>query len=369
MSTCIACGVTSRLISDGIGACAACIKAGDPKALDAAQAAHRRQRNTFGLPEEPPRDLHGVTCDLCVRTCRIGEGRVGYCRIRTNHGGILKGGDEERGKVSAYHDPLPTNCVADWVCPAGTECNDPRFSYAIGPEYGYTNLAVFYEACSFDCLFCQNWTYRRGSTPEGGFTPSQLAASVDTRTACVCYFGGDPGPQARHALAASKIAIMNNPDRPLRICWETNGSVNPKVLDEWLKLSIESGGCIKFDLKAFNPNLHLALCGITNKRTLSNFKRAAAHIPERPDPPLVIASTLLVPGYVDADEVKSIAEFIAAIDVNIPYSLLAFHPQFMMKDLPITSRRHAEEAVAAARSAGLTRIHIGNTHLLGRHSY
>jgi pyruvate formate lyase activating enzyme len=46
-------------------------------------------------------------------------------------------------------------------------------------------------------------------------------------------------------------------------------------------------------------------------------------------------------------------------------SLLAFHPQFTLHDLPVTSRDHAEEALAAAKAAGLTRVRIGNIHLLG----
>lgn len=365
MTTCVSCNTSSNIISASIGACVACIKAGDEKALQAAREAHRKGRVEFGLPEGAPRDEGGVVCDLCVRTCRIGEGNVGYCGIRINESGVLRGGDEETGKVSAYHDALPTNCVADWVCPAGGECGYPEYSYKKGPEYGYYNLAVFYEACSFDCLFCQNWTYRQGSTPEGGRSPEKLAAVVNDKTACICYFGGDPGPQARHAIAASRIARRNNPGRHLRICWETNGSVNPDVLDEWIDLCIESGGCIKFDLKAFDENLHEALCGITNRRTLSNFKRAAQRISERPSHPLVIASTLLVPGYIDAEEVKAIAEFIADIDPHIPYSLLAFHPQFLMADLPCTSRHHAYEAEAAARAAGLKRVKVGNQNILG----
>jgi len=35
-----------------------------------------------------------------------------------------------------------------------------------------------------------------------------------------------------------------------------------------------------------------------------------------------------------------------------------------MPDLPRTSVRHAEEAEAAARAAGLTNVRIGNRHLL-----
>ena len=105
---------------------------------------------------------------------------------------------------------------------------------------------------------------------------------------------------------------------------------------------------------------------MSNKRTLENFARAARHIPERPEPPLVVASTLLVPGYVDAKEVSEIASFIASFDPSIPYALLGFHPHFYMPDLPRTSVRHAEEAEAAARAAGLTNVRIGNRHLLSR---
>jgi pyruvate formate lyase activating enzyme len=299
-----------------------------------------------------------------VRTCRIGLGKVGYCGVRRNTGTGLEGGDETRARVSAYHDALPTNCVADWVCPGGSNCGHPQFSYRPGPEIGYKNLAVFYEACSFDCLFCQNWHYRNSSMQPGGVSPGGIARGVDSRTACICYFGGDPGPQARHALEVSRTARLNNPGRIVRICWETNGSVRPTILDEMVEQSLESGGCIKFDLKAFDDNLHEALCGISNSRTLSNFKRACARIPERPDPPLVIASTLLVPGYIDADEVGAVAKFIADIEPDIPYSLLGFHPDFKMIDLPRTSRTHAQDAASAARDAGLKRVKIGNIHLL-----
>ncbi len=364
MGTCVACGAESELISDAIGACVACLRAGDEKALDTAMEKHRRARVEFGLPTETPNDNMGKVCDLCVRTCRIGLNKLGYCGVRKNTGLKLEGGDETRARVQAYHDKLPTNCVAGWVCPGGSECGYPEHSYSKGPETGYKNLAVFYEACSFDCLFCQNWSYRNLSMLAGGVSPGGIAHAVDKRTACICYFGGDPGPQAGHALEVSRTARRNNPDRILRICWETNGSVRPTMLDEMVGQSLESGGCIKFDLKAFDENIHEALCGISNSRTLANFERACQRIPERPDPPLVIASTLLVPGYIDAEEVGAIARFIAEIDPTIPYSLLAFHPDFKMTDLPPTSTEHASAALEEARKAGLKRIHTGNIHLL-----
>jgi len=255
--------------------------------------------------------------------------------------------------------------VADWVCPGGTGAGYPRFAYAQGAEYGYKNLAVFYQACSFDCLFCQNWHYRHLATKESRVDALDLAEAVDERTACICYFGGDPSCQLPHAIHTSRLAREKAKGRILRICWETNGSMHPALLKQAAELSLESGGCIKFDLKAWSEALHMALCGISNKRTLENFRLLAQYIDQRLAPPFLVASTLLIPGYIDKEEVSKIAAFIASLNPNIPYALLAFHPQFMMNDLPSTSKRHAQECLEAAKSQGLKNVRLGNIHLLG----
>jgi len=129
-------------------------------------------------------------------------------------------------------------------------------------------------------------------------------------------------------------------------------------------LALESGGCVKFDLKAWNEGVHLALCGVSNRRTLKNFARLSRRIDERRDPPPLVASTLLIPGYVEEEEVHEIARFIASLDNTIPYSLLGFHPQFFMADLPTTSWKQADRCLAAAREPGLSRVRVGNLHLL-----
>jgi pyruvate formate lyase activating enzyme len=130
-------------------------------------------------------------------------------------------------------------------------------------------------------------------------------------------------------------------------------------------LSLRSGGCIKFDLKAWNQSIHYALCGVPNRKTFENFVSLAGCIGRRPEPPFLVASTLLVPGYVDEIEVKGISLFIASLNRDIPYSLLAFYPHFYLKDLPVTSRNHALRCQEVAQNAGLRHVRIGNTHLLG----
>ena len=83
-------------------------------------------------------------------------------------------------------------------------------------------------------------------------------------------------------------------------------------------LSLRSGGCIKFDLKAWDEGIHLSLCGVTNQKTLDNFRKLAKWADQRPEPPFLIASTLLVPGYVDVSEVEKIAGFISSLNPEIP---------------------------------------------------
>jgi pyruvate formate lyase activating enzyme len=365
MGACFLCGAHSQAISEAIACCSACLRERWEEAAPLVQRAHRQSRQEFGLPSQPPMSDGGLRCRLCVNECRMGPGEAGFCGARKNEGGKLAGATAEVGNVTWYSDPLPTNCVASWVCPAETDVGYPRFTRVRGPEYGCYNLAVFYQACSFNCLFCQNWHFRQAAKRPDWAGADKLAAAVNERTACICYFGGDPAPQVTHALRASRIALKRAGDRPLRICWETNGSVNPDLLNEMVDLSLQSGGCIKFDLKAWNENVHRALTGFANKRTLENFQRAFARWSERPDPPLLVASTLLVPRYVDEEEVRAIARFLASLNNEIPYSLLGFHPQFYMRDLPSTSREHAQACLDAAHAVGLKRVRIGNVHVLG----
>jgi len=364
---CQHCGKESPLISQGIGLCADCLRRDFASVLPLIEKAHRAARSPFHLPRQPPKAKGGIKCQLCANECRIPPNGRGYCGLRLNKENRLVGATARKGNVSWYYDTLPTNCVADWVCPGGTGAGYPQFAYSQGAEYGYKNLAVFYQACSFDCLFCQNWHYRYSATGKSKVDALELVQAVDDRTACICYFGGDPSPQLPHALRASRLALERNKGRILRICWETNGSMHPALLRQAAELSLNSGGCIKFDLKAWSEELHIALCGVSNKRTLENFKQLAQYIKQRPSPPFLVASTLLVPEYVDKEEISRIAAFISSLNPDIPYALLAFHPQFMTNDLPPTSQRHAQECLAAAKAQGLKNVRVGNIHLLGNY--
>lgn len=360
MTECGICAQKGLLVSEALGVCAQCIKREPQRTERFWREAHLRARREFDLPYPIPQGE--VRCDICGNRCGIGEGGLGFCGLRRNEGGRIRsllGAD--RGLASWYYDPIPTNCVAAWSC--GME----------EKGRGKNNLAVFPGACSFDCLFCQNWQYREMTR---AFAPVQtleeLAAGADARTCCVCFFGGDPAPQMPFLLEAAEKMLERAGGRGLRICWETNGSVGERFLLRMAEMSLASGGCVKFDLKAWNENLHLALTGVRNRQTLSNFEtlahfaevRQTGRVGGSKGAPLLTAATLLVPGYVDEEEVGHIASFIAGLSRVIPYSLLAFHPSFAMRDLPTTSRAQALRCLEAARGAGVENVRVGNVHLL-----
>lgn len=343
-SSCNICGRESNLVSKTLGICVDCIR---EKSSEEIKEVHHRIRKEFLLPPEPPKDPGGVSCNLCHNECMIADGGEGYCGVNKNSNGKLVRPLEE-AFVCTYIDPLPTNCCADWFCPGST-------------ERGSFNLAVFFYGCNFDCIFCQNSSHKEtDSAPR--LSQEELVQEVieNERISCICYFGGSPEPHFPFALKVTeKILESSKP----RVCWEWNGCGNQKLVRKAAELSLNSGGIIKFDLKAWNENLSMALCGMGNKRAYENFRLIGEEFYPQRTEPMLTATTLLVPGYVDREEVEAIAKFISDIDPEIPYSLLVFHPSFYMGDMPVTPRKHVEECYQTAKKY-LKRVNIGNKHLL-----
>lgn len=373
MGKCSLCGKTSKIISNVIGVCGECLRSNADKALGIALRSHIDWRIRVGLPPEPPRYKNGARCNLCVNNCSIPLNGRGYCGVIVNRNGRLENtAGLGKAVVYWYLDPHPTNCVAEPVCPATTNRGYPKYTLSEGVEYGYYNLAVFFGGCNLDCLYCQNWEHRFMPLKiEQRFVRSVdelVEAAMNPRVTCICYFGGDPGPHIVYAIQASRIIAekAEKENTIKRICWETNGLENPAIMKEMAHLSLITGGIVKIDFKAWTPSIYRALTGIDGvERVKENVKLVAEMMDNRLDVPLLVVSTLLVPGYVDEYEVEKIAGYLAELNPNIPYVLLAFHPDHRLRDLPPTSNRHAMNAYKIAKEKGLKEVYIGNIFLLG----
>ncbi|MFW9832446.1 MAG: radical SAM protein [Candidatus Thorarchaeota archaeon] len=345
-----------RIISKSIGVCSVCISS-DVQSI--ARQTHEMLRKRDGLVPAVPRN-GSITCSECGNHCELNEGDMGFCHTRITEDTKIVDRYPGKAIVSWYYDPLPTNCVADWVCPVTKERE-----LGTGRKR-LKNLAVFYGSCNSDCLFCQNASYRNMmALGEPLLTPQELASAADDYTACVCYFGGDPSCNLEHSLETSNLL---NEEKHVRVCYETNGNISKKWLDRVSKIVIETGGTLKFDIKAVSPKLYRAMTGISNSVVLRNFKELSKRKRDSQNV-FLVASILLVPGYVDLPEVQRICRFIAEGDVTIPTALLGFYPHHAMSDLPRTSRAHAKAALEVAEDEGLTNVRVGNLGLLGSNGY
>ena len=339
MAKCIACEKQSTTISQPLNLCAECIRKRFNQYQKHIFDIHKASRIDFNLPLFPPKDGKRK-CRVCINQCNYNIGSPGYCGLTEKKANYAF--------LDYYFDPLPTNCVADWVCPGRI-------------EYGCKNLAIFFRSCTYNCLFCQNWHFK--SLKRRKVCIEEMLSALNDKTTCICYFGGDPTPSLPFAINLSNKILSQKKD--FRICWETNGSMNQILLRKILELSLRSNGILKIDFKVFSEEMSYTLCGVSNQQTLENIKLAAAYIDKRPEMSILVVSTLLIPGYLDRYEIENMAKFIAELNPDIPWAMLAFHPQYYMTDLPTTSKKHTEESLKIAKDYGIKNVRIGNLNLLG----
>ncbi|MFX0081894.1 MAG: radical SAM protein [Candidatus Hodarchaeota archaeon] len=377
MGTCKFCGQSDKVISEILQVCRVCILEREwNKIKPHILAVHKQVRQLVELPEKPPKAEKPnikLKCNYCINECSLAENDVSYCGLRNIQkkiSGDLPFPSKSKGYIHGYIDPNPTNCCNAWFCPAGTSVGFPRYSDCEGPEYGTYSYAAFLYGCTFDCLFCQNASHKffsKNHIFDAESLANQIVKNKDIT--CICYFGGTPEAQLPFSINLSKKIlekIKQKNNRKFRVCWEWNGSGNRNLTEKCMQIAIESGGNIKFDLKTFNEKLNLALCGVSNQRTLENFKfLAETYFGTRAeDMPEMSACTLMVPGYTTHEEVELIAEYIKSINENIPYSLLIFHGDYQMRDLGITPRKQALKSLEVAKKH-LKRVNLGNKFLLG----
>ncbi|MFX1490765.1 MAG: radical SAM protein [Promethearchaeota archaeon] len=355
-------------LAEALPICVSCLRKATEESEQIIQAAHRWRQYLFELPEDVPRADDGVKCRICANECVIPPDGLGYCGLRKNVSGRLEGRiTATKALMHYYFDPHVTNCCGSYFCPGGTGIGYPQWAKKPRAEFGFSNLAVFFYGCSLDCLFCQNVSHKQIS--QG--TSIELEAFLkvieqNEKITCICYFGGSPEPQLPFTLQVMEACKTRFKNRLLRQCFEMNGHGNSKLMKKMGKYVEETGGIIKFDLKAYSDSIYRALCGVSKKPSFENFEMLSDTLSfdEKNYPPLM-ATTLLVPHYIDEDEVTQIARFIKELNQpSIEYSLLIFHPCHLMSDLPVTPLEQAQRCYDAVKQELGKRPHIGNINLL-----
>ncbi|MGD9225599.1 MAG: radical SAM protein [Desulfobacterales bacterium] len=139
---------------------------------------------------------------------------------------------------------------------------------------------------------------------------------------------------------------------------ETNGyGLTPQNLDYLKTNGVDS---FWLDIKAYDVKKHKWLTGCTNAHILK--------LPEeiiRRDFVLEVLS-LYIPGLVEADDLENIARILYGVDSEIPFTILAFFPEYKMKDHASPTVVEMVEAYRRVKAVGLKNIRLGNVGVIAR---
>ena len=166
----------------------------------------------------------------------------------------------------------------------------------------------------------------------------------------IAFTGGDIACQAEfYAEVTQKIKQKCD---NIWVLLESNGfGLTPRNLDLFQKAGLDS---YWLDIKAYDAKIYKKLCGTSNKTVLSTPRE----IIKRNF--VLEILTVFIPDFIELDQFKKIAELIVEIDENIPFHILAFFPQYKLKDYRPPKLDEILEAYNVVKDVGLKQIQIGN---------
>ncbi len=286
--------------------------------------------NSFHEAEYYERLSEGnLICRLCPHQCRIATGKSGFCKIRTNRDGKLEA--VNFAQVSGIGlDPIEKK---------------PLYHYYPGKVI----LSVGTVGCNLACRFCQNWHISREESLTRFITPNELAdlaeklhREEDNIGVAFTY----SEPVVWYEFLVKTMPLIR--ERGLKNVLVTNAFLEPEPWENLLKWT----DAANIDLKGFDEGYYHRLCSGKLGPVLENIKVAAARIH-------LELTTLIVPGENDQPEqIREMAQWIAALDPQIPLHLSRYFPNYQMTK-PATSLTTMDEALAIAKEY-LQYVYLGN---------
>lgn len=272
-----------------------------------------------------------MICDLCVHHCDLSEGQTGFCRARACQNGEIV--PLNYGNVTSLAlDPIEKKPLR-------------RF------HPGSLILSVGSFGCNLRCPFCQNHEISMCGTGEietVELSPETLAdKALELRTLGnigVAYTYNEPLVGYEYVRACAALIHERNMVNVL----VTNGTIEA---GPWQAL-LPFLDAANIDLKGFSPGWYRKLGG-----DLETVKRSISLAAEQCH---VEVTTLLVPGENDsAEEIRTLAQWLASVDRNIPLHLSRFFPQYRMSAHAPTPVERVYRLADEAR-AYLTFVYTGN---------
>ncbi len=275
-----------------------------------------------------------VVCQLCRHYCKLKEGQVGICGVNKNENGKMI--NLVYGKVSAINiDPIEKK---------------PLYHFLPGS----TSLSIGTVGCNFQCPFCQNWQISQSKNFENSYniTPKELVEiALNKGCKSISYTYNEPTIFWPFAKDVAILAKANG----LKNVFVSNGFETPELIED-AKGLIDA---FNIDIKGFKSDYYKKylkgnLAGVLD--TLKLLKKNNFWVE---------CTTLIVPEDNDSDdELRDIARFIAKeLDVDTPWHISAFHPDYKVLDKGATPLETLQRAYEIGKEEGLHYIYMGNVML------
>ncbi|MCX8199999.1 MAG: AmmeMemoRadiSam system radical SAM enzyme [Candidatus Micrarchaeota archaeon] len=285
-----------------------------------------------------------MQCKACARRCIIRSGEAGFCGIRKNVGGKLD--------LIVYGRP-----AAFGIDPVEKK---PQFHFL--PGTGAYSLGTY--GCTFMCKFCCNWELAqaiREHLPMDGWMdlpPEEAVAGAKAHNCdSLAYTYNEPVIWFEYHRDIGNIAMREG----LFNILVTDGYGTPEFWKEASKYIHATS----IDLKGFNRKFYADYTGARLDPVLDSIKEAKKY-----NNIWVEVTSLVVPGKTDSkDEIRQEAEWLAAIDPEMPLHLIAFHPNYKMLDVPAATGQQVLSLRDVAMGAGLKYVYAGNVRSPAESTY
>jgi len=266
-------------------------------------------------------------------------------------------------------------------------------------------LSIYQSGCNFSCRKCHSWNFTkmaRGEwwSPEDILKackeyekevtvrePRKRATAFHAHDSCrccgACVMYGKRSPLCPKVLHKKDIVLSPQGWGPARnivaftggvltccsefsvecsrrikeetklwILIETNGDgLTPKHLDFLKEAGVDS---FWLDIKAFESTDHKWLTGCFNR----NILRLPEEILKRGF--VLEVLSLYIPNLVETPQFKKIAQLLLYVDPTIPFTILAFFPEYQMRRYRSPKLSEMIEAYDAVKSIGLLNVRLGN---------
>ena len=273
-----------------------------------------------------------IKCKLCPRECVIDDRERGYCGARENRGGTYYTLVHSR-VVSAHIDPIEKK---------------PFFHFLPGSMA----FSLATAGCNVNCKMCQNWEISqvRPEQVRATYLPPHDVAAIARQNRCpvIAYTYSEPVIFCEYVMDAAQAGRAAG----VRSAVVTGGYIQ----QEPLKKLCGAVDAIKVDLKGFTQKFYTEVVNGELKPVLD------ALVTMRRQGMWTEIVYLVVPTLNDSDsDFKSAAHWVRAeLGLDVPLHFTRFHPEYLLKNLPVTPLKTLERAKAIGDAEGLHYVYIGN---------